>query len=588
MDRSEKGHGIKKHQDDYCLLDLETTSAFVRSAKIIEISAIKVRDNKVVEKFGSLINPHSHIPIEITAINNITDEMVNTSPTIDEVIDSFISFVGDDVIVGYNNAGFDMNIIYDVLFKLRGKPFKNNYIDVLHASRRCLTELDNHKLETVCNYYSLDTSGEHRAMKDCLLTKEVYDRLYEEFGDKAFEKKQSLNKYLIRYSEETSALRELQTLLEDIIEDGTITTDEFEILKTWVESHRDLQGYFPFDRIFNALDKVLEDGIVSSSELDDLQLLFEDFVDPVKNRASRVEIKTISGKHVVVTGEFEYGSRDQIRALIERAGGINDKSVKKATNYVVVGAKGSELWKTGNYGSKIQKAIELKEKGINIEIIEEAVFIPSIETIVEQGCNQEEPDKIETDWRLRINEVLQMLIKEFELPEGSLYLSNNYGQRKDNPISHSVCIWEPDFPSTANEQPQQNKLVLTIVPSKVKSRPDDLDLFVKEMQEGDLHNQLPVDAEILERTKADLSSNTIRIRIKRTSPNLIDYIRANTIYCIRGYVSKAARFGCCSEFIKCSDARKCVHENKLYSKACMYRDHLDQGRIFYGKNRNID
>ncbi len=47
-------------------------------------------------------------------------------------------------------------------------------------------------------------------------------------------------------------------------------------------------------------------------------------------------------------------------------------------------------------------------------------------------------------------------------------------------------------------------------------------------------------------------------------------------------------FGCCSMFNECSDAKKCVHENKLYSKACMYRRHLDDGRIFYGKNRNID
>lgn len=61
-----------------------------------------------------------------------------------------------------------------------------------------------------------------------------------------------------------------------------------------------------------------------------------------------------------------------------------------------------------------------------------------------------------------------------------------------------------------------------------------------------------------------------------------------TIYCIRGYQSKAANFGCCSAYIKCSDAGKCVHENKLYSKACIYRTNLDQGKIFYGKNKNVD
>ena len=47
-------------------------------------------------------------------------------------------------------------------------------------------------------------------------------------------------------------------------------------------------------------------------------------------------------------------------------------------------------------------------------------------------------------------------------------------------------------------------------------------------------------------------------------------------------------FGCCSRFVECSDARKCVHENKLFSMACHYRHNLDNGRIFYGKNKNVD
>ena len=139
-----------------------------------------------------------------------------------------------------------------------------------------------------------------------------------------------------------------------------------------------------------------------------------------------------------------------------------------------------------------------------------------------------------------------------------------------------------------SEKPEQNKIVVTIVPSKAKSRPDDLDLNLREVQEGDLHKYLPEDAELLAQTKSDKEAGTVKIRLKKTSPNLTEYIRRNTIYCIKGYVSKAARFGCCSYFEKCSDAQKCVHENKLYSKACIYRENLDQGRIFYGKNRNID
>ncbi len=46
-------------------------------------------------------------------------------------------------------------------------------------------------------------------------------------------------------------------------------------------------------------------------------------------------------------------------------------------------------------------------------------------------------------------------------------------------------------------------------------------------------------------------------------------------------------FGCCSRYIQCSDAKLCVHSDKKEARGCMYKVNLDNGRIFYGKNRNI-
>lgn len=47
------------------------------------------------------------------------------------------------------------------------------------------------------------------------------------------------------------------------------------------------------------------------------------------------------------------------------------------------------------------------------------------------------------------------------------------------------------------------------------------------------------------------------------------------------------RFGCCSKYEECSDAKCCLHEDKFYAKGCYYRENLEQGKIFYGKNANI-
>jgi len=46
-------------------------------------------------------------------------------------------------------------------------------------------------------------------------------------------------------------------------------------------------------------------------------------------------------------------------------------------------------------------------------------------------------------------------------------------------------------------------------------------------------------------------------------------------------------FGCCHRYIDCSDAKKCVHPNKLESLGCMYKRNLEKGLIFYGRNKNM-
>ncbi len=47
------------------------------------------------------------------------------------------------------------------------------------------------------------------------------------------------------------------------------------------------------------------------------------------------------------------------------------------------------------------------------------------------------------------------------------------------------------------------------------------------------------------------------------------------------------QFGCCSRFVECSDAKRCVHPDILFAAACIYRRNLEDGKIFYGKNRNV-
>ena len=72
MDRIYKGRRINRHVGDYCIVDLETTGVFVRSAKIIEISAVRVRNNRITDRYSRLVNPGCPIPAQAQAVNHIS------------------------------------------------------------------------------------------------------------------------------------------------------------------------------------------------------------------------------------------------------------------------------------------------------------------------------------------------------------------------------------------------------------------------------------------------------------------------------------------------------------------------------------
>lgn len=47
-------------------------------------------------------------------------------------------------------------------------------------------------------------------------------------------------------------------------------------------------------------------------------------------------------------------------------------------------------------------------------------------------------------------------------------------------------------------------------------------------------------------------------------------------------------FDCCSRYLSCSEEKTCVHPDRMTALKCGYRKILSEGKVFYGKNRNID
>ncbi len=172
--------------DEYVVFDLETTGLSPWAGdEIIEIGAMKVFGDDIdeVNTFHTLVNPKRLIAPQATAVNGITNEMVANSPTFDQVLPSFLDFVGSSFLVA-QNAKFDMGFLMKYLVQYRLNRSFEVY-DTMIFSRRCFPGESQHNLDMICRRLGLQvlTEERHRSMGDVKLTAKAFVALKQRLGD---------------------------------------------------------------------------------------------------------------------------------------------------------------------------------------------------------------------------------------------------------------------------------------------------------------------------------------------------------------------------------------------------------------------
>jgi DNA polymerase-3 subunit alpha (Gram-positive type) len=164
---------------DYVAFDIETTGLNPKYEKIIEIGAVKVKDGKIADRFSTFVNPAKSIPERIVELTGICDEDLREAPYIEEVLDRFMEFAGDEVLLGHNLV-FDYSFIKKAAVNQK-KTFERNGIDTLRIARRFLNGLESRKLGFLCDYYNIHLDA-HRALNDAIAAHEIYQRLVGEYA----------------------------------------------------------------------------------------------------------------------------------------------------------------------------------------------------------------------------------------------------------------------------------------------------------------------------------------------------------------------------------------------------------------------
>lgn len=184
---------------------------------------------------------------------------------------------------------------------------------------------------------------------------------------------QPLNQHFNYNRRVNRAVSELIGFLRGIIADQYISEAECEQLAKWLVANREISDIWPVSVLVERIDRIYRDRVADDTERSDL-------VEVVSQIVGHQDEETLSfgptdlpltipepriifeGREFVLTGKFLYGPRRICQGEVEARGGHCWETVRLQTSYVVVGSLMSRDWKFSTHGTKIQKAVEYRER----------------------------------------------------------------------------------------------------------------------------------------------------------------------------------------------------------------------------------
>ncbi|MDB8542793.1 exonuclease domain-containing protein [Turicibacter sanguinis] len=160
-----------EYPSDYVVLDFETNGLNPKDCDIIQMAAIRYRNDIKVSRFVSFVNA-TVIPPKVTELTSITVEDCQSAPTLDDLLPQLLDFIGEDVIVAHN-ASFDLGFLIESMKRLNLSGQTFIYVDTLRLARQKIKGVKWYKLPILKKYLKLEYTS-HLAEDDCYVCHEVY------------------------------------------------------------------------------------------------------------------------------------------------------------------------------------------------------------------------------------------------------------------------------------------------------------------------------------------------------------------------------------------------------------------------------
>jgi NAD-dependent DNA ligase len=156
----------------------------------------------------------------------------------------------------------------------------------------------------------------------------------------------------------------LAKTFREIIADGTVTAEEADALKRWLQAAGWLKKFWPANAIAERINRMLE-PLPTQEELNELgeflrgvveDTSFVDCSEPAGLFDEPVPKIVFPQRTFCFTGIFYYGSRGDCEDAITQRGGILRRSVSGSTDYLIIGGLCNPQWKHADSGTKIDAA----------------------------------------------------------------------------------------------------------------------------------------------------------------------------------------------------------------------------------------
>ena len=174
-DYAELYHG----NDTFVICDTESTNFTPNDiyGKLIEIAAIKVKKDQIIDTFKTYINPKIKIPKKIVELTNIDDEKVKDAPSYEEALNNFYQFTeNDNCVLIFHNATHDLHFL-NYFGNKQGLTFGNKTIDTLKLAKITYPDFKSYKLENLCKELDIEDTNHHEALNDVKVTYELFKKI---------------------------------------------------------------------------------------------------------------------------------------------------------------------------------------------------------------------------------------------------------------------------------------------------------------------------------------------------------------------------------------------------------------------------